>query len=318
VYHGARVTLLAMRFAMLAMLLCSSTAVADDNDLVLSKLATKAADGTYVGDSVAFRSLASQLGAVLAPHLLTPADTVGFDGLQLSVDYSNTSIDQGASYWRALEGPAPSSMSTVGFFARKGLWFPLPSFEVGAGAVHLLSSDMWAVQLYAKLALHEGYDDLPLPSLAVRGAVSRLIDQRQLDLTVASVDVSVSKHVGIGGTWSLDPYAGWDFLMIVPRSEVIDPTPNLDPSTTPAAASNNFTFLDESTIYRNKVFLGAKFQFDMLQLTLEGALILPGTSVDNQPGATSACQPMTTITACNTTDTAALQRSVSVNAGFEF
>jgi hypothetical protein len=302
----------------MAMLLCASTAHADPNDLVLSKLGTMTPSGTYVGDSVAFRSLASQLGVVLAPHLLTPADTVGIDGFQLSVDYSNTSIDQSAAYWRALEGPAPSSMSTVGFFVRKGLWFPLPSFEVGAGAIHLLDSQAWAVQLYAKIALHEGYDDLPLPSLAVRGSVSRLIDQRQLDLTVASIDVSASKHIGIGGTWSLDPYVGWDFLLIVPRSEVIDPTPNTDPLQTPSAIMTNFTFLDESTIFRNKVFLGAKAKLDLVELTLEGALVLPGNSVDDQPGATGSCQPMTTVAVCNTKDTAALQRSISLNAGFEF
>ncbi len=302
---------------MLAVLLCAGVAAADDNDLVLSRLGTKIADGSYVGDSVAFRSLASQLGTVLAPHLLSPADTTGFSGFQFSVDATNTSIDQGAAYWRALEGPAPSSMSTVGFFARKGLWFPLPSFEVGAGAVHLLDSQIWAAQLYAKIALHEGYDDLPLPSIAVRGAVSRMLDQSQLDLTVASVDISASKHIGIAGTWNLDPYAGWDLLMIVPRSQVIDPTPNLDPLQTPSASLNNFTFLDQQTIYRNKLFLGAKLKYDILEITLEGALTLAGTSVDNE-GTNTPCAPMTTTEACNAKDTAALQRSLALNAGFEF
>jgi hypothetical protein len=300
----------------LVVLVCTSTAAADDNDLVLSRLGTKTADG-YVGDSVAFRSLASQLGTVLAPHLLSPADTTGFSGFQFSVDLTNTSIDQGAAYWRALEGPAPSSMSTVGFFARKGLWFPLPSFEIGAGAVHLLDSQIWAGQLYAKIALHEGYDDLPLPSLAVRGAVSRMMDQRQLDLTVASLDVSASKHIGIAGTWSLDPYLGWDLLMIVPRSQVIDPTPNLDPLQTPSAQMNNFTFLDQQTIYRNKLFLGAKLKYDILEITLEGALTLAGTSVDNE-GTNTPCMPMTTTETCDAKDTAALQRSLALNAGFEF
>ena len=72
------------------------------------------------------------------------------------------------------------------------MWFPVPSFEVGAGAVHLVDSHIWTGQLYAKLALHEGYHDLPLPSLAVRGAVSRMMNQRELDLTVASLDVDRS------------------------------------------------------------------------------------------------------------------------------
>jgi hypothetical protein len=309
----------------LALLLCASPAAADDNDLVLARLGTRITDGSgnltsVVGDAVAFRSLASQLGVVLAPHLLTPADTNGFSGFQLTVDYSNTTIDQGGAYWRALEGPVPASMSTVGFFVRKGIWFPLPSFEVGAGAVHLVDSHTWAAQLYAKIALHEGYHDLPLPSLAVRGAVSRMMNQRELDLTVASIDVSISKHVGIGGTWRLDPYAGWNLLMIIPRSQVIDPTPNVDPLQPgqSAAAITNFVFQDEQTILRTKLFLGAKLQYYVFQLTLEGALTLAGTSIDTNQGTSTPCMAMTTTPECAAADTAKLQRSLSMSAGFDF
>jgi hypothetical protein len=313
------VTIAAMRRGLgLVVLLCAGTAAADQNDLDLAKLGTKLSDGTFVGDAVAFRALASQLGTVLAPHLLSPADTTGFSGFQLSADLQNTSIDQGAAYWRALQGPAPSSMNTVGFFARKGLWFPLPSFEAGVGAVHLLDSHIWAAQLYAKIALHEGYDGLPLPSIAVRGAVSRVMNQRDIDLTIASIDVSASKHIGIADTWSLDPYAGWDLLMIVPRSQVIDPTPNLDPLQMPSAAMNNFTFLDQQTIYRNKVFLGAKLKYDILELTLEGAITLAGSSIDDEAGTNTPCSPMTMTPNCDAKDTAALQRSLALNAGFEF
>src|SRR5579862_8970760 len=163
----------------------ASTAAADSNDLVLSRLGTRITDAngnvtSVIGQNLEFRSLASQLGVVLAPNLLTPADSIGFSGFQLTVDFAGTTIDRGAGYWRALEGTAPSMMNTVGFFARKGMWFPLPSFEVGAGAVHLVDSHIWTGQLYAKLALHEGYHDLPLPSLAVRGAASRMMTQREL------------------------------------------------------------------------------------------------------------------------------------------
>ena len=78
---------------------------------------------------------------------------------------------------------------------RKGLWLPLPSSEVGLGAVHLMDSQMWAAQGYVKFALLEGYHKLPLPSIAVRVAASRVFGSRDLDLTVASADVSISKHV---------------------------------------------------------------------------------------------------------------------------
>lgn len=308
-----------------AVVLWASVAHADSNDLVMSRLGVPINDSagnptSFVGDSLAFRALSSQLGTVLAPHLLTPADSLGFSGFQMTVDYSSTTIDRGATYWRALAGTAPSSLQTIGFFARKGLWFPIPSFEFGAGAVHLIDSHMWTGQLYAKASLHEGYHDLPLPSLAVRGAVSRLMTQRELDLTSASLDITVSKHFGVGGTWRFDPFVGWDLLMIIPRSEVIDGTPNIDPLQpgNESDSMNDFVFHDQDTIYRNRFFVGTKLQYYVFQITLEAQFALAGTSLDDQLGTNTACAPMSTTTACDSKDTAKAQTTLSLAAGFDF
>jgi hypothetical protein len=316
--------------------LAPAVASADNNDLILGRLGTRITSNTgqvtdVVGQNLEFRSLASQLGVVLAPHMLTPADTVGFGGFQFTVDYSTTTIDSSASYWKARAGSpdpsgaggvahGPGSMSTVGMFARKGIWFPVPSFEIGAGAVHLVDSQIWTGQLYAKLGLHEGYHQFPLPSLAVRGAVSRMLSQRELDLTIASLDVTLSKHLGIGGTWRLDPYAGWNLLMIIPRSEVIDPTPNVDPLTmgNELDSDNNFVFRDQDTIFRNRVVLGLKLQYYVVQLTLEVQLAFKGNSVDDRSGTSAACMQDSTTANCDAKDTAASQRTVSMSAGFDF
>jgi hypothetical protein len=313
-----------------------ASAAADPNDLVLSRLGTRITDSSgnvtsVVGENLEFRELASQLGVVLAPHLLTPADTIGFSGFQFSVDYSTTTIDATAPYWRALESsPDPTGtmglangagmMRTVGFFVRKGMWFPVPSIEVGAGAVHLVDSHTWTGQLYTKLSLHEGYHDLPLPSLAVRGAVSRMMNQRELDLTIASLDVAISKHVGIGGTWRLDPFAGWNLLMIIPRSEVIDGTPNIDPLLpgNEADTMNNFVFKDQATILRNRIFFGAKLQYYVFQLTLEAQFAFAGSSVDDRTGTGTPCMPNSTTTNCDAKDAAAAQRTLALSAGFDF
>lgn len=320
---------------LLVVLATAGSAHADADDLVLSRLATPVTAGgmtRYIAQNLEFRSLASQLGVVLAPHLLTPADTLGFSGFQLAVDASTTTIDHTASYWRVLEGSADpgatsdgtahgaATMRTVGVFVRKGMWFPVPSIEVGAGAVHLADSHLWTGQLYTKLALHEGYHDLPLPSLAVRGAVSRLMNQRQIDLTVASVDVAISKHVGVGGTWRFDPFVGWNVLVIIPRSEVLDPTPNIDPlvPSNEAASLNNFVFKDQTNILRQRIFFGTKLQYYVFQLTLEVQLALAGTSTDERAGVTMTCMPNSTTAACNAADTAKAQRTLSLSAGFDF
>jgi hypothetical protein len=311
-------------------------AAADDNDLVLARLSTRMTDDTgklvgVVAQNLEFRALASQLGVVLAPHMLTPADTLGYGGFELAVDYASTQIDSAASYWRVREGApdpsgtgtgveAPGILKTVGFFARKGMWFPLPSFEVGAGAVHLVDSHTWAGQFYAKFGLHEGYHDLPIPSLAVRGAVSRMMNQRELDLTVASVDVAISKHVGVAGTWRFDPFAGWNVLMIVPRSEVLDPTPNVDPLAPGNQADSmlNFVFKNQDNIYRNRFYVGAKLQYYWFALTLEATFALAGSSIDDRAGTSDPCLPNSTTTNCDAKDTAKAQRTLSVSGGFDF
>jgi len=320
-------------FGLVLLVATAGTVAADDNDLVLQRLGTRITDGSgnvtgVVGENLEFRSLASQLGVVLAPHLLTPADTLGFGGFQLAVDYASTQIDGGAAYWRAREGssdPAaggsgPGILRTVGFFVRKGMWFPVPSFEIGAGAVHLLDSHTWAGQLYAKFGLHEGYHELPIPSVAVRGGVSRMMNQRELDLTVSSLDITVSKHIGVGGTWRLDPFGGWNLLIITPRSEVIDSTPNVDPLApgNQLDEMNNFVFKDQKNIYRNRFFVGAKLQYYVFQLTLEAQFALAGTSVDDRSGTSDPCMPNSTTTSCDAKDTAKAQRTLSLSAGFDF
>jgi hypothetical protein len=307
----------------LTLLGAAAPAAADPNDLVLSRLSTQTMDASgnvtsAAGQRLEMRALASQLGVVLAPHLLTPADTVGFGGFQLTVDYAMTTIDSNAAYWKALQSPNEGTMRTVGLFARKGMWFPAPSMELGGGAIHLVDSHVWTGQVYTKLALHEGYHDLPIPSLAVRGAVSRMMTQRELDLTTASLDITLSKHWGVGGTWRFDPYGGWNVLMIIPRSEVIDPTPNVDPLTNPDDITNNFVFAEQDTIFRHRLFLGAKFQYYVFQLTVEAQIALAGTSKDDRGGTSDACMPDSTTTNCDATDTAASQRTLSMSAGFDF
>ena len=310
-------------------------AAADDNDLILSRLGTRITDSTgaltnVVGQNLELRALASQLGVVLAPRMMTPADTIGFGGFQVTLDYATTTIDPNAAYWKAREASpdpsgaggsahGPSSLSTIGMFVRKGLFLP-PSFEVGVGGVHLIDSNLWTGQLYAKIGLHEGYRSLPIPSLAVRGAVSRMMSQRELDLTIASLDVTASKHLGIGGTWRFDPYVGWNLLMIIPRSEVVDPTPNIDSTQMGSEIDSelNFVFREQDTILRHRILVGAKFQYYVLQFTVEAQFALKGSSIDDRGGTNEACMPESTTTTCDAKDTAAAQRTLSVSAGFDF
>jgi hypothetical protein len=284
----------------LAALFVPRAASADPNDIVLNRFLTW--DPTTKGftnvDQTAFRTLVSELGMVLAPAPMSPAQTLGWSGFEITTSLGWTTINSsavganGMPVWRALQSAdpmtgagAPGVLPTFSVKARKGLWLPVPSFEVGAGMTHILSSQMYAMDLDGKVALNEGYSRWPLPALAVRGAVTRLTGSTQLDLTVASVDVSVSKLFGIGGTWSLTPFGGWNYLFIIPRSQVIDATPGVDAymqgTGTPPDNSDlkaNFVFPNQSTITRQRLFLGLKAQYYKLAVLAEAQFILAGKS----------------------------------------
>jgi hypothetical protein len=308
---------------------------ADDNDLVLSRFGTPIMNGPNIEDVIPdnqrFRSFASELGVVLAPTLSSPTDTLGYSGFQFSVDLAMTSISNTAAHWCATEESTSCDPGfdksnypqTIGLFARKGMWMPVPSFEVGAGAVHLVGSKMWAGQVYGKLAVHEGYHDWPIPSVAVRGAASRLFGSEQLDLTIASIDVSIGKSFGVQGTVNLSPYLGWNYLWIVPRSEVIDATPDqsaFDPTMgTTGDIRANFVFPDQDNITRTRIFGGLKIKYYVFALTFEVNFAFAGDSVDDVEGTDTDCDsvPLTQRNNCDAVDQAGSQQTYSLSISMD-
>lgn len=318
------------------MLLLPAAARGGDQDLVLSRLGTVQQTGGNITDvtphNEEFRSLISELGVLIAPDFLAPADTLGYSGFQFSTQLTFNTISASESFWSATQESATGEIGketdlipTFGFWVRKGIWLPLPSFELGAGAEHILESNMWAAQAYAKFALHEGFHNWPLPSLAVRGATSRLMGTEQLDLTVASVDVSISKAFGIEGTVRFEPYAGWNYLWIVPRSEVIDATPTVDafdPGSSTGTNSDvnaNFVFPTQDNITRQRLFVGFKLKYYVFTVIAEGNWIPGGSSVDDRAGVLVACgDPGANPGDCDATDRSGMQQSYALSVGLDF
>jgi hypothetical protein len=288
-----------------------------------------------------FRSLMSELGVVIAPRLQTPADTLGYAGFQFSAELGVTKINSSRLYWNGVQSVDPgnpssgrpsSYLTTVGGFVRKGMWFPLPAFEFGAGAVNIVGSRMYAVQAYAKIALQEGFHGWWLPSFAVRGSASQLLGTDQVDLNVYGVDVLISKAFGLAGTSRLEPFLGWNVLFIDAQSGVIDATPGCDafevkqamgttavgdtPTSMPhhcAAGQNgtwndtyaNFTFPQQDVITRYRWSGGFKLKMSVLFLVGEYDFIQAGHSRDGkQPEAAR--------------DESGSQQSFSLSAGFDF
>jgi hypothetical protein len=261
------------------LVLACGHARADSNDFTLERIigipsSTNPLDlSGDVRRRTMYQSLMSEMGVVLAPRFLAPSDTLGYNGFQIAFEAGFVQISNNADFWKlGVNNVSGDFLETVSVMARKGIWLPLPAFELGAGATKLIGGSLFALQAYAKLALHEGFHDWPIPSLAVRGAVSRVAGSPQVDLTMVSVDTSVSKSFGLGGTSTLDPYLGFAALMTFARGQVIDATPNIDAyrdGATSLDLNSNTTFPDPDTILRWQIFGGFRIKYSWLALTAE-------------------------------------------------
>jgi hypothetical protein len=280
-----------------------------------------------------FRSLMSELGVVMAPRIPMPADTIGFAGFSISGELGLTQISNNKSYWNGVNAVSPqspdtarpdSTLSTMGVFLRKGIWFPAPSFELGGGVVNLLNSQMLSWQGYAKFALHEGFHDLPFPSLAVRAAVAYLTGTDQVNLQTTSLDVVISKAFGVLKTVRIEPFGGWSLLMIKASGKTIDFTPLCDSRQAAQAAPGqqiggncavaqsgtandllaNVAFSSQDIITRYRVFGGAKLKLGVLAVIAQYELYVAGHSRDDN-----------TISAV---DQSGRQSAFSLSTGLEF
>ena len=351
---------LAAAFALAAAAVTTSAAAparANRNDLHLLNLCPPSSGGTcsWVAQSGGvtsvdlamdpdatsrFRSLMSELGVVIAPRLQTPADTLGFAGFQFSAELGFTNISRDQAFWNGVEGVDPgnpaarrpdNALTTVGAFVRKGMWFPIPALEWGAGGVNVLESGMWAIQAYVKLAIQEGFQDWVMPSFAVRAGVSRLVGTDQVTLTVGSLDALISKAVSVAGTARVEPFLGADFLFIDARSGVIDATPGCDAvalhQTNPADAvavaalppgcptdqagtwadlGANFTFPHQDVITRYQLYAGVKVKVAMLFAAAQVAVAPPGRSRDHSSETATA------------RDGSSTQTSIGISGGVDY
>jgi hypothetical protein len=294
-------------FALAALGLYSSEAWAGAYDLRLNQLGSDTGGGP-MGRNDDFRSLASELGTLMAPKPGDPADSLGLSGFAVSADLSINTISNGQKFWSESTRGTPGKIApTIQIMGRKGLW---PGIEVGAGATHLFNSRMWTISGYGKVALHEGFHHLPIPSIALRGMFSRLVGAEDMNMTTASIDVSLSHVFGLGKTVNMTPYAGYQALMIIARSGVLDVTPTTDEYLDPTGKLSEFVFKDAGVILRHRPFLGFRFIFSVIRITAE-AMIVPGGGRNGS--ITDAAGTKTSVA-----DNSGLQQQYTLSLGLDF
>lgn len=275
-------------------------------------------------DNQLFGRLVNELGGALAPSLMAPAMTLGIQGVYVGYELSVSNLDRTSDQWR--RGSQGSPTTVVGtdtssqrdngdraalvsrLHVRKGLPF---GFELGTQLSHLHDSSIWAVGLDLRWSLFEGFRHGLgyLPDLAVRGAVNTVVGQSQLQLTVVSADVVISKRFTVGGVVRLTPYLGGQALFIFGDSGVVDLTPSRSaynecprqqvryvadsgsPSgltgqlacgaggTLPTVNGNsipsdlndtrNSAVFQSMRIWRPRMFVGLQFQWEILMVTAE-------------------------------------------------
>jgi len=303
--------------------LAPASAQAGKYDLDLTPLGRLEAQGgsaVIVQDNAAFRSLSSELGTIIAPKVVDPADSLGLSGFAVSADVSINTLSASQNYWQATSDGADTAAPSIQVMGRKGLW---PGIEVGAGATHLFDSQMWALAGYGKIAIHEGFHHLPIPSIAIRASFSRLLGAKDFNMTTVAPAVTVSHLFGLGKTFSLTPYVGYEALVILSRSQVINANPSCDVfpdayNESPEACdfptgegasvtdpASEFVFEDGGAIIRHRPHVGARIIFSVIRIGLEAMFVPGGNSEGTVAGETVV-------------DGSGLQQQYTVSLGLDF
>jgi len=203
-------------------------------------------DDIITPDVAGFEALAGDLGQVMGPKMLGPAETTGALGFDVALEVSFTVIDPEASHWQKAMTEAHDELSTIQLQFRKGLPY---GFEVGGVVTHLLQSELWGVGMHLKHAFLEGYRYLP--DLALRASVSTVLGSRDMSMLIGGGDLTVSKSFGINGVLSLGPYAGYSAMYVRASSFVL----GLFPQGAPQARK---FVIPGQNIVRHRGFLGLR------------------------------------------------------------
>jgi hypothetical protein len=191
-------------------------------------------------DNMAFRRLVNQYGFAFAPTAMHSARTTGFGGIHLSLEASYTSIDSDKDYWR--KGTRGSSDSLTGQNTSPSGLLQLYSMKIrksfgfgfeATGVVGVMpQTSLWSYGADLRLSVLEGFrTGIPgyVPDVAIGGGVRTITGTSELQLTVSSLDVQISKPIPIESAVVVTPYVGYQLLWIFGDSNVIDFTPKTDP-----------------------------------------------------------------------------------------
>jgi hypothetical protein len=214
-----------MRVFSVAAVVCglwSSSVSAGPNDLHVDRLVSSDPQNGVQARQGDFRLLSREVGVLITPALMQPAETTGIAGFEFAADATFQLVNFNAPYWQdVIEQKGQRTPITLGARARKGFILPIPlTSEIEMGAQWLVESQLVSVGGNVRVALNEGFRYAP--DIAIMAGVNRLVGDNILDLVTATTGATISKGFSFLGTFQLCPFAGYQAIFV---SGLIDAGP---------------------------------------------------------------------------------------------
>lgn len=188
-----------------------------------------------------FRLLSEDLGSALSYKSLTPAESTGTLGFDIGLEVTATKLAHPEVLDRVVSGgDAPRSLLVPKVHVHKGLPFGV---DVGAFYSAVPNTNVKLMGAEVRYALLEG--GVATPAVGLRASYTTVRGIDQLDFNTTGVDISISK-----GLTFFTPYAGVGIVRT-------DSTPN------------DVGSLKRERFNQNKVFVGANFNFALLNFAVE-------------------------------------------------
>lgn len=255
--RGGLAALAALAFAAAAF--APSVASAEPMDPAIERLVTDPGCHTETGaisqdsitnstacraDHAAFKRAMSQWGWVVAPSAMHSARTTGFGGFNLALEMGVHDISEDKDYWKlgtqgprdpssekaSVRNPSPDgTLNTYSVKLRKGFGFGL---EMTGQVGFIPQTSIISGGADVRMSLLEGFRTGVggiLPDFAVGGGVRTVTGTPQFQLTVAALDMQISKPLPIADSQVLTPWIGYQYVWIFGDSGLIDTTPATDP-----------------------------------------------------------------------------------------
>ncbi|HUG75953.1 MAG TPA: hypothetical protein VML57_00530 [Burkholderiales bacterium] len=145
-----------------------------------------------------FRLLSEDLGGALSYRAQTPTEPLGTIGFDFGVAVTAVKLEHVGVFDKATSDSANATLPVPTLRLNKGL--PL-GVDIGVMYAAVPNSNIRYYGGELRYAIVDG--GVALPSVGIRGSITKLTGVDQLDLSTRGVDLSISKGIGF-----VTPYAG--------------------------------------------------------------------------------------------------------------